>query len=130
MARLVRQAFVMVLAGMGAGCVAAAAAAGAGGAVYVTSRGAEALVEGQPATLESRIRSVLERHDVAITETGTSDGGDTMSWGGKAGELDVSVTAKRESPSTTKVTVTARRNVADWDKEFAERLLQEIVAGR
>ena len=51
------------------GCIAAAAAAGAGGAVYVTTRGAEAVVEGQPASLEPRIRAALTHYDVSVTGT-------------------------------------------------------------
>lgn len=110
------------------GCIAAAAAAGAGGAIYVTSRGAEAMVAGQPATLETRVRSALEFYNVTITGTSTENGGDKRGWKGTAGDLNVEVTAERQSPTTTKVSVVASRNVADWDKEFAERVLQKIVS--
>lgn len=110
-------------------CLAAAAAAGAGGAVYVTSRGAETVMEGQPATLEPRIRGALASHDVSITGTSTEDGGDRQRWEGKAGELTVSVAAERQSPTMTKVEVTARKNVAEWDKDFARRVLADIVKG-
>ena len=110
-------------------CLAAAAAAGAGGAVYVTTRGAEAVVEGQPGTLEPRIRSVLDEFKVAVSGSSTDKGGDELSWKGMAGDVEVSVTAQRQSPTTTKLEVTARRNVADWDKEMAERILERIVGG-
>ena len=106
-----------------------AAAAGAGSAVYLTTRGAEAMVQGQPADLAARIEAALGRHSVSVTDTGTEDGGDKRTWQGTAGELTVSVTAERESPTTSKVEVTARKNVADWDKDFAERILQDIVGG-
>ena len=124
------------------GCIAAAAAAGAGGAVYATTRGAESIVQGQPDGFDDkqvallrtfadglapRIRSALERHQVTITDTSVEDGGDRQTWEGTAGELTVNVSAERESPTTTKVEVTARKNVADWDKEFAERVLRDIV---
>lgn len=109
------------------GCIAAAAAAGAGGAVYVTTRGAESIVQGQPDGLAPRVRSVLEQHQVTITDTRSENGGDKQTWEGTAGELTVNVTAERESPTTTKLEVTARKNVADWDKEFAERVLRDIV---
>lgn len=109
------------------GCIAAAAAAGAGGAVYATTRGAESIVQGQPDGLAPRIRSALERHQITITDTSVEDGGDRQTWEGTAGELTVNVSAERESPTTTKVEVTARKNVADWDKEFAERVLRDIV---
>ena len=128
--RMKRFAQLMLTAAVAAaapGCIAAAAAAGAGGAVYVTTRGAEAMVEGQPDGLEPRIRSALARHQVTITDTSVEDGGDRQTWEGTAGELTVNVTAERESPTTTKVEVTARKNVADWDKELAERILRDIV---
>jgi hypothetical protein len=34
---------------------------------------------------------------------------------------------ERESPSTTKVEVTARENVAEWDRDYAKRVLERIV---
>ena len=111
------------------GCLAAAAAAGAGGAVYVTTRGAEAVVEGQPASLEPRVRSALDGFKVAISGTSTDKGGDQLGWKGMTGETEVTVTAERQSATTTKVEVTARRSVAEWDKELAERILQRIVGG-
>jgi hypothetical protein len=111
------------------GCIAAAAAAGAGGAVYATTRGAESIVQGQPDGLAPRVRSALEQHQVSITDTSVEDGGDKQTWEGTAGELTVNVTAERESPTTTKVEVTARKNMADWDKQFAERVLRDIVGG-
>ena len=123
------RAVLMVALLSAPGCVAAAAAAGAGGAVYVTTRGAEAVVEGQPASLEPRIRAALTHYNVNVTGTSTENGGDKQGWEGRAGEVDVSVTAERQSPTTTKLSVTAKRNVADWDKELAEQILQRIVGG-
>lgn len=127
MNRFVQLALVAAVAATVPGCVAAAAAAGAGGAVYVTSRGAEAMVEGQPDGLAPRVRSALERNQVTITDTSVEDGGDRQTWKGTAGELTVDVSAERESPTTTKVEVTAKKNVADWDKELAERIMRDIV---
>lgn len=128
MKRFAELVLMAAVAATTSGCVAAAAAAGAGGAVYATTRGAEAMVEGQPDGLASRIRSALGEHQVTITDTSVEDGGDKQTWEGTAGELTVNVTAERESPTTTKVEVTARKNVADWDKELAERILRDIVA--
>lgn len=129
MKRIGQLILTVMVAGAVPGCIAAAAAAGAGGAVYVTSRGAESVVEGQPDGLAPRIRSALEQHEVTITDTSMEDGGDKQTWEGTAGELTVNVTAERESPTTTKVEVTARKNVADWDKELAQRILRDIVGG-
>ncbi len=127
MKRFAQLVFAVAAAAGVPGCIAAAAAAGAGGAVYATTRGAESIVQGQPDGLAPRVRSALEQHQVTITDTSVEDGGDKQTWQGTAGELTVNVTAERESPTTTKVEVTARKNVADWDKQFAERVLREIV---
>ena len=127
MKRFAQFVFAAAVAAGVPGCIAAAAAAGAGGAVYATTRGAESIVQGQPDGLAPRVRSALEQHQVTITDTSVEDGGDKQTWQGTAGELTVNVTAERESPTTTKVEVTARKNVADWDKQFAERVLREIV---
>lgn len=130
MSRFARLMFTAAVAAGTPACIAAAAAAGAGGAMYVTTRGAEALVEGQPGDLAPRIRSALERHGVTVIDEGMEDGGDRQTWEGTAGDLTVSASAERETPTTTKVEVTARKNVADWDKDFAQRVLQDVVGGR
>jgi len=36
---------------------------------------------------------------------------------------------ERESETTTKTEVTARKNVAEWDKDYANHLLDRIVRG-
>lgn len=33
----------------------------------------------------------------------------------------------RKSPTSTRVEVTARKNLAEWDKEYAQQLLSRIV---
>lgn len=122
-------ALTVAIALTSSSCIAAAAAAGAGTAVYVTSRGAEAVLEGAPADLESRVLTALREHDVSVSGSATEDGGDKRTWTGRAGDINVDVSAERQSPSTTKLEVTARRNLADWEKEFAERVLRSIVTG-
>jgi len=39
------------------------------------------------------------------------------------------VELQRETPTTTKTEVTARKNVAEWDKDYARKLLDRIVKG-
>jgi hypothetical protein len=128
MNRIAQLVIVTAVAFTAPACL-AAAAAGAGSAVYITTRGAEAMVQGQPADLAPRIEAALGRHSVTVTDTSNEDGGDKRTWEGTAGELTVNVSAERESPTTSKVEVTARKNVADWDKGLAERILQDIVGG-
>jgi hypothetical protein len=109
------------------GCVAAAAGAGAATGVYLTSRGAESVVEGSPSDVASKVRSVLREEDITINATSSEDGGDKQEFKGKKGELDVTATLQRQSPTTTKVEITARENLAEWDKEYAQRILNKIV---
>jgi hypothetical protein len=128
--RRLRARWALVLLGAGAlpGCVAAAAAAGAGTGIYLTTRGAESVVEGSTQDLAGRVRSVLNEEGITISETKSGTGGDKQEFKGTKGELDVTVSLQRQGPSTTKVEVTARENLAEWDKEYAQRVLNRIVA--
>ncbi len=46
---------------------------------------------------------------------------------GKNGDRDVTIRLERKSPTTTKVEVTARKNMAEWDKDYAREVLSGIV---
>ena len=109
------------------GCL-AAAAAGAGTGIYLTTRGAASTVEGSVSNVASRTRSVLGEEGITISETKTENGGDKQEFKGAKGDLDITVTVERESPTMSKVEVTARENLAEWDKEYAQRILNKIVA--
>ena len=121
-------ALVMISAAAVSGCVAAAAAAGAGTGIYLTTRGAESVVAGSTSDGAARARSVLTEEGVTITETKSENGGDKQELKGSKGDLDVSVTIQREGPKSTKVEVTARENLAEWDKEYAQQILNKIVS--
>jgi hypothetical protein len=110
-----------------AGCV-AAAAAGAGSAIYLTSRGAEGVVQGTVSDVAARSRTVMQQESIVPDESSTKSGGDEQELKGKKGDLDVTFNIKRETPTTSKVEVTARKNLAEWDKNYAEELLNKIVA--
>ena len=108
------------------GCL-AAAAAGAGAGIYLTSRGAESLVEGPIDQVASRARAVMKEEGIVPDAASTESGGDEQEIKGKKGDLDVTFEMARESDKTTKVEVTARENLAEWDKEYAQKLLQKLV---
>jgi hypothetical protein len=108
------------------GCL-AAAAAGAAGGVYLTSRGAESLVEAPVDQVASRAESVMNDMGIAKEGESTDDGGDTHVLKGKQGDLDVNIDIQRESETTSKVEVTARKNLAEWDKDYAKEVLTRIV---
>ena len=120
-------ALALICAAALPGCV-AAAAAGAGTGIYLTTRGAESLVQGSPSDVASRARSVLREDGVTISGTSSENGGDKQELKGTKGDLDITVTMQRESPTTTKVEVSARENLAEWDKEYAQRILNKIVS--
>jgi hypothetical protein len=57
----------------------------------------------------------------------TEDQGDKHVLKGKKGDLDVTIEVNRETPTTSKVEVTARENLAEWDKDYAKQVLNRIV---
>jgi hypothetical protein len=122
-----RWALALTLVLSTAGCMAAAAAAGAGAGIYLTSRGAESIVEGSITDVATRAQAVLTQEGIVAEDVKTEDGGDKRELKGKKGDLDVTVEMNRESDKTTRVEVTARENLAEWDKEYAQQLLSRIV---
>jgi hypothetical protein len=108
------------------GCL-AAAAAGAGAGIYLTSRGAESLVEGSIDQLANRARAVMSEEGIVPDASSTENGGSKRELKGKKGDLDVTFELEEKSDKTTRVEVSARKNVAEWDKEYAQKLLQRLV---
>jgi hypothetical protein len=117
---------VLTLAG-GVGCVAAAAGAGAGTGVYLTSRGAKGVVNGTVTDVVARARVVLEQNGVEVNATRSEQKGDQQELEGKKGDLDIKVTLEKESATTTRAEVSARKNLVTWDKDYARELLDKIV---
>ena len=109
------------------GCVAAAAAAGAGAGIYLTTRGAESLVESSVDQVVARARTVMAAEGIVEDASSSEKGGDKRELEGKKGDVDVTISLARESDTTTRVEVTARKNLAEWDKEYAQQLLSRIV---
>jgi hypothetical protein len=109
------------------GCVAAAAAAGAGAGIYLTSRGAESLVESSVDEVATRAQAVMSAEGIVPDASSSESGGNERELKGKKGDLDIAIQLERESGSTTRVEVTARKNLAEWDKEYAQQLLSRIV---
>jgi hypothetical protein len=108
------------------GCL-AAAAAGAGAGIYLTSRGAESLVEGSIDQIATRANSVMSAEGIVPDASSTENGGQTRELKGKKGDLDVTIELEQKTDKTTRVEVTARKNVAEWDKDYAQQVLQRIV---
>lgn len=112
-----------------AGCVLAAAGAGAGGAIYVTERGAEAVI---PAGLDRAATATRQAFDqLKVRETKSAseagEGGERRHIEGTARDRDISVTLKPEGNSSTRIQVVAKASAVTWDKDFARQILDKIV---
>ncbi|HUQ15460.1 MAG TPA: hypothetical protein VM094_05360 [Gemmatimonadales bacterium] len=118
--------FLFALVLPSTGCL-AAAAAGAAGGIYVTSRGAESVVEGSVDQIAGRAGAVMSEMAIVKEGESTEDQGDKQVLKGTKGELDVTINIRRESSKTAKVEVTARKNLAEWDKDYAKEVLSRIV---
>lgn len=116
-----------VLVVSASGCFLVAAGAGAGAAIAYTQRGASGQVPGTVDAVFGKATSAFSQ--LGITETGrsTGDSGDTRTLVGKTGEQEVTVEMKRASDETTAVEVTAKKNVVEYDKELAKRVLDAMV---
>lgn len=119
-------AVTLVTAGVGTGCV-AAAAAGAAGGVYATTRGVESLVSAPVDHVATTSETVMK--DMGITQTGSSTdkGGAKRELKGKQGDLDITIQMEAQDTTTTKVEVYARKNLAEWDKDYAKDVVNRIV---
>ncbi len=108
------------------GCL-AAAAAGAAGGVYLTTRGAEAVIEGSVDDVAGRAEAVMGEMGIVKEGESTENQGAKHVLEGKQGDLDITIDINRESATTAKVEVTARENLAEWDKDYAKEVLNRIV---
>jgi hypothetical protein len=116
----------LMLAVSATGCV-AAAAAGAAGAIYATTRGVESLVSGSIDNVAARTQTVMREMGIPLEGSSTDDGGAKREFKGKQGDLDVTVQLQQQDSATTKVEVYARKNLAEWDKDYARQVLERIV---
>ena len=126
---LARWAIVIACALPSAGCV-AAAAAGAAGAIYATTRGVESLVSGSIDQVAGRVPLVMQQMGITQTGSSTEDSGAKREFKGKRGDLDITVQLERQDSATTKAEVSARKNLAEWDKDYARQVMEQIVKQR
>jgi hypothetical protein len=126
MRRQLSLSLAVVAALLSSGCL-AAAAAGAAGGVYLTSRGAESVIAASVDDVATRAEAVMGEMGIVQEGESTEDQGDSHVLKGKQGDLDISIDINRESETTSKVEVTARKNLAEWDKDYAKEVLNRIV---
>jgi hypothetical protein len=109
------------------GCLAAAAGAGAAGGIYLSDQGASGIVNGPVEQVVGRTPGVLSSMGIQVTNHATDDNGAEHTWEGTQGDMEVKVEVKRESATTTRVSASARKNMAQWDKDYARSIVQRIV---
>jgi len=88
-----------------------------------------ATIPGSVDEVAARAQSVLAAEGVAVTASKIEDSGDKRVFEGKKGDLDISVELRREGPSATKAEVQARKNLVEWDKAYAQAVMDKIVKG-
>lgn len=112
-----------------AGCVAAAAGMGAGAAVYATDRGVESVVAAPIDKTYEAARKAFQEYGVTENKTATEqkEGTETRTLSGKTSDRDVDINLKTEGPGT-KVDVVVKKTAVTWDKDFARKILNRIVA--
>lgn len=123
-------ALLLALSVAASGCVAAAAAAGAGAGIYLTNQGAESLVDEPIAAVAERARIVMQQMNIAPAGTQTNGDGSERELKGKTGDTDITIELEAQGPSTTRLEVTARDNLVNYDKEMARDIVERIVALR
>lgn len=107
-------------------CAAAAiGAAGAAAGIYLTDQGAEGMVQGSLAEVDARTQAVLAEMGITVQHREAEE--DEIEYHGERGDLDINVELKPAGANTTKVTVSARENAVEWDKEYARDVVRRIV---
>jgi hypothetical protein len=110
------------------GCFLVAAGAGAAGAIAYTNRGATSVVSGSAEQVFNRAVAAFQQAGITETGRGTEDSGRQRTLTGTKGEYEVTAELNRSTDSTTKVEITARKNVVEYDKEMAKDILNRILA--
>ena len=133
MARRMRTWFIGTAAAAAAlalaGCLLAAAGAGAGGAIYVTDRGAEAVIPAGLDRAATATRQAFDQLKIHQTKSASEagEGGEQRHIEGTGRDRDVSVTLKPEGTGSTRIQVVAKASAVTWDKDFARQILDKIV---
>ncbi len=110
------------------GCVAAALGGGALAGIHVTSQGAEADVQSNIQGTEGRVRVAFRQMGIEMTGEASDNSGSEREFKGSVDELEITVSLETRDHGTH-IDASARRSLASWDQEYAERLVSRIVGG-
>ena len=118
-----------LLAGaVGCSTHAAAAGAGAGAAYYLTNRGAEGMATGSFDQVTQNALAVMDRMGIERTDPDVNEqDGDERELKGRYQDMDVVIELERRTDTNTLVQVTAKKSEVNYEKDFAQRVVQEIV---
>jgi hypothetical protein len=75
----------------------------------------------------SSAESVMKDMGIVQDATSSDNGGAKRELKGKHGDLDVTIQMEQQDTATTKVEVYARKNLAEWDKDYARSVLDRII---
>ena len=109
------------------GCIVAGAAAGAAGAAAYTDRGAKSEVAVSVDSLAHVVESTFASMNISVTERSRKEDGSEQHLKGKTGETEINVDINQDQPPTTKIQITAHKNVVDYDKDYARDILKRIL---
>jgi len=128
----VRSFGCVLLLGVGSlafgGC--AAAAVGAGGAaagIAYTDRGAQSDVKGDVRQVNHQALAALQKMGIQVTGTEMKDSGKEHDVSAKSGTTDVSLKLVQTTADTTHVEVVAQEGVLKWNKDYAKKVLAQII---
>ena len=129
MARVAKMWVMAVLASgiaSAGGCLAAAAGAGAGAGIYLTSQGASGVVDASVGTVAGRVPGVLRDLGITVTGHNEQNSGAEHEWMGTRGDEEIHVQVKAQG-GRAEVSASARKNMAEWDKDFARTIVARIT---
>lgn len=128
MSTRVRVLMLMVgMAGMLTGCIVAGAAAGAAGAVAYSDRGAKSEVAVSVDSLVRLVEATFSSMDIAVTERTRKEDGTEQHLKAKSGEMEINVDVNQDQPPTSKILITAHKNVVGYDRDYARDILKKIL---
>jgi len=112
------------------GCVAVAAGAGAGGAIYLSDRGVESVVNASVDKTQAATREAFRNLSITESKAKTEQeaGVEKRALEGTTSDREVTVTIKSQG-NGAHVEVVARKSAVTWDKDFARKLLEKIIDG-
>jgi hypothetical protein len=91
---------------------------------------AEAQVNGSVAMVKDRTQMVFDKMEIDSSASSVEKSGAEQTLQGKKGDLDIEVKLEKveQAQNQTKVQVTAKQGTVKWNNDFAEKVLDNIVA--